>query len=120
MEKYHKEVFFPSCFIGEAKGLIADLKYRKLSFSFHALQELGKESEAVLIGQALKDYSLNFDDIFEIAIDKGIINKLGFRVKFSENDIIFILNREKNIVTLWTNNKNDCHYTLNNTKYCTV
>jgi hypothetical protein len=120
MQKYHVSIGFKDCHVKEALLLIEALKYRRLSFSFHALQELGKEREAVQIGVFLKDYQLDFNGCFEIAIDKGRIDKLGFRVKFSENDIIFILSRDKRIITLWTNKKEDCHYTLDYTNYCTV
>ena len=118
MNKYHKEIGFLPCHIGEAKGLIASLKYRKLSFSFHALQELGKEIEAVKIGVFLKDYSLNFCDVFEIAVDNGRIEKLGFRIKSGEFDIIAIISREKSLITVFINQASDNHKTLNPLNYC--
>lgn len=120
MQKYHKDIGFLPCHIADAKGLIADLKWRKLSFSGHSLQELGQEAEAVKIGQFLKDYDLNLEDVFELAYNDGKLEKIGFRVNLGENDVIFILSREKRIITLWTNNKEDKHYTLNHANYCKV
>jgi hypothetical protein len=120
MEKYHVSIGFRPCHVQQARGLIDTLQSRQIRFSTHALQELGFERDAVKIGQFLKDYTLNFNDVFELAFNAGKLEKMGFRVNFSENDIIFILSREKKIITLWTNKKDDCHYTLDITKYCNV
>lgn len=120
MNKYHKEIGFLPCHVSDAKGLIADLKWRKIAFSSHALQELGQELEAVKIGRFLLDYDLKFEDIFELAYNAEKLEKLGFRVNLGEKDVIFILSREKRIITLWTNNKEDKHYTLNHANYCKV
>jgi hypothetical protein len=118
MQKFHKDIVFFPCHIAEVKELILSLKHRKLRFSCHALQELAKESEAVIIGQFLKDYTLNFDDVFELAIDRGFIQKIGFRVNFGENDVVFVINRDKMVITLWLNDKKDTHKTLNVSLYC--
>lgn len=120
IKKYHSSIGFLPCHVGEAKGLLSDLKYRRFSFSVHSLQELGQEREAVLIGRFIKDYQLNFDDVFEIAIYNGRIEKIGFRLNFGENDVIFILSREKEVITLWTNSAKDNHKTLNTNLYCHV
>jgi hypothetical protein len=117
MNKYHVKLGFRPCDIGEAKALIASLKYRRVSFSVHALQELGAESEAVNIGRFIKDYFLDFNDVFEIAVFEGKIEKIGFRANFGEKDVIFIINREKKVVTLWTNDLKDNHTSLNPKNY---
>ena len=120
MQKYHKDIGFLPCHVADAKGLINDLKWRKISFSRHSLKSLSDELEAVKIGRFLIDYDLNLNDVFELAYNAGKLEKIGFRVNFGENDIVFILSREKRIITLWTNKKEDCHYTLDVTKYCKV
>jgi hypothetical protein len=120
MTKYHKEIGFLPCHIGECKVLLSDLKFRKIRFSFHALQSLKDEREDVKIGQFLRDYVLNFDDIFEIVVYDGIIQRMGFRVNFNEKDIVFIISRDKLIITLWTNEKSDLHYTLNKNNYAFI
>jgi len=118
MEKYHVLKGFKPSHVIQAEALIEALQARKLSFTSHALRELANEAEAVKIGQHLKDYRLNFSDVFELAFYAGKLEKIGFRVKFAENDIIFILSSEKSLVTLWTNSKFDCHKTLNLSLYC--
>lgn len=120
MEKYHVSIGFKDCHIKEAQALIDTLQEQKIRFSIHSLQELGQEREAVKIGRFLIDYDLNLNDVFELAYNDGKLEKIGFRVNFGENDIVFILSREKRIITLWTNKKEDCHYTLDVTKYCKV
>ena len=119
MEKYHVLKGFKPCHVIQAQSLIEAMQARKIRFTCHALHELSAEAEAVKIGQFLLNYKLNFSDVFELAINTaGRLEKLGFRVKFAENDIIFILSSEKSIVTLWTNSKFDCHKTLNLSLYC--
>jgi hypothetical protein len=120
MEKYHVSIGFRPCHVQQARGLIDALQSQQIRFSIHALEELGREPVAVKIGQFLKDYALNFNDVFELALNAGKLEKMGFRVNFNENDVIFILSRDKKIITLWTNKKEDCHYTLDVTKYCNV
>jgi len=120
IEKYHKEIGFKACHVKEALLLIEALQGQRLSFSKHSLYELSRETNCVEIGQFLRDYRLNFDDCFEIALFKGIIQKLGFRVNFNEKDVIFIISRENTIVTLWTNNKDDKHYTLRKENYSLI
>ena len=118
MEKYHVLKGFKPCHVIQAEALIEALQARKLSFTSHALTELARERQAEAIGKALINYRLNFADVFELAIESGNVKKLGFRVKFNENDIIFILSREKAVITCWTNSAKDLHYTLNKSLYC--
>jgi hypothetical protein len=119
MNKYHVKIGFPIERIKEAETLIFRLQSRKIRFTFHALQELSAEAEAVKIGQFLLNYRLNFSDVFELAINEaGKLEKLGFRVNYAENDVIFILSSEKMIITLWTNDKKDFHKTLKTALYC--
>ena len=120
MEKYHKDLGFLFCHVKEAQDLIDTLQGRKIGFSFHSLQELGKEREAVKIGQFLVNYQLNFNDVFELVFNAGKLEKMGFRVNFGENDIVFMLSRDNQIITVWLNNKNDKHFTLNPINYCKV
>jgi hypothetical protein len=118
--KFHKDIGFFPCHVQEGKVLIEALKDRKLSFSVHSLNELTKEHEAVKIGQFLRDYTLNFNDVFELAINEGKIEKIGFRVNFGENDVVFVINRAKMIITLWTNDKKDFHKTLKTELYSNI
>lgn len=120
MEKYHVSIGFKDCHIKEAQALIDTLQEQKIRFSIHSLQELGQEREAVKIGRFLLDYDLNLNDVFELAYNAGKLEKLGFRANFGEIDVIFILSREKRVITLWTNKKEDKHFTLNTANYCKV
>jgi hypothetical protein len=118
--KYNKDFGFNNTDILKAQNLIEALKNRPFTFSKHCLFELLKESEAEKIGQALKNYQLKWDDVFELQIDNGQIIKIGFRIAFNTKDIIFIISKEKSIVTAWLNNKNDLHFTLNPAHYARI
>ncbi len=118
--KYHKEFGFNESDILKAQALIEALKNRAFTFSRHCLFELLKESEAEKIGQALKDYKLKWDDVFELQIENDQIIKMGFRLPFNAKDIVFIISKEKYLVTAWLNNKNDLHFTLNHALYAKI
>jgi len=120
MQKFHKDIGFLFTDIIKAKELINTLNKRQLSFTTHAIQELSREEQALKIGMFLKDISLNFNDVFEIAKEGDYIEKLGFRVNFNEKDIVFIISRHKCIITIWTNNQGDKHFTLDKNKYCSI
>ena len=112
LKKYHKDLDFEACHVKEALTLIEALQGMRLSFTSHALQELLREGQAEAIGKALKEYRLCFQDVFELAFYGEKLQKIGFRVKFTEKDIIFILSREKAVITCWTNSEKDTHKTL--------
>jgi hypothetical protein len=121
MQKYHKNIGFKEDHDILTEKLIKSLENRKFTFSRHSIDELRLESEALHIVEAIKGYSLAFCDVFEIVIDNDIIMKLGFRIPLnSQDDIIFIINSAKNIVTLWTNSKEDRHVSLNPNNYSIV
>lgn len=117
MIKYHFEVYFPQYIINDGQNLLKKLKEYPLKFSHHSINELLKEYQAEKIIQRLKEYQLNFNDIFEIAVLNNKIEKMGFRISFENKDIIFILSKNNIIITLWTNFKNDKHFTLNKNNY---
>jgi hypothetical protein len=120
MIKYHKEIGFKREDVILAQVLIDRMKDRQFFFSKHSLRQLREENEAEAIGQRIIGYSLCWDDVFELAIDNGRIEKIGFRIPFKDRDIVFIVNREKIIVTLWTNDKKDVHFTLNVSNYAMI
>jgi hypothetical protein len=118
--KYHKDIGFKRDDVILAQSLIDRLKDRPFIFSKHSIGQLREENEAETIGKRIIGYSLNWADVFELAIDNGKIEKIGFRIPFKYRDIVFIINRDKVIVTLWTNDKMDGHFTLNPLHYADV
>lgn len=120
MEKYHVSIGFPPLLKSKALNLIDALQGEKIRFSFHSLEELLKENDAVRIGIFLKNYRLDFNNVFEMVENNGLIEKLGFRVNFGKNDIIFILSNDKTILTAWLNSQFDNHNTLKKELYCNV
>jgi hypothetical protein len=120
MIKYHKSIGFKDSDVIQCKVLLDRLNQRPVKFSSHALTELSQEAEAVTIGQRIKDYTLSFNDVFELAIDSDRIEKIGFRIPFNDKDIVFILSKDKLLITSWLNKKEDIHFTLNKSFYAIV
>jgi hypothetical protein len=120
MLKYHKDIGFLPSDVIKAESLINRLQGVKLSFSKHSLAELSKEREAVKIGQFLLSYEPKIVDMFELVKEGDFIVKLGFRVKFNQNDIVFMLSQDKTVITVWTNKREDLHYTLDKKNYVII
>lgn len=78
MLKYHKDIGFKRDDVILAQALIDRLKDRPFVFSRHSLGQLLEEKEAEAIGQKIKGYSLNWNDVFELVIDNGIVLKMVF------------------------------------------
>jgi hypothetical protein len=120
MKRYHKDVYIPEAGKRSLEALTDVLNTLKWTYSKHVLDNLKYRSinmEAILL--FIKNTRLQAKDIFEYYIDdKSIIYKVCFRLSFaSGTDIILVLSNMKNIVTLYMNEKNDMHYTLNKSLY---
>lgn len=115
---YHKECGIPSNIKMQVISILHSFKYKALGFSTHAGIELRKEAYPVDIAKVLYHYDFNFDDVFEVNENGGQVEKIGFRLRFNAiNDIVFVISKEKTIVTLWTNKITDTHSTLNKQVY---
>ena len=120
LKKYHKELYFNSEDLKEISLLISNMNQSKIIFSNHVIQEIHAEYNALEIAKFLKCVILSFDNLFEYQKEDGIV-KLGFRYQLNNmEDIVFILSRNKVIVTCWINKKSDKHFTLNPSNYITV
>lgn len=115
--KYHKELGIPQDIKVKTKALIQILNCVNVTISNHAKEALRSEKDVAGINNALENYTLVYGDVFEI-VDIGYIEKLAFRIAFNEEkDIIFVISNNGIIITLWTNNKEDKHFTLNKMAY---
>jgi len=120
MPKYHKDLGFKTQDAQAARQLCERMRPWPYVFAKHALGELLQERDAVNIGRTIRDYKLNFADVFELVTDGGRIQKLGFRIPYTERDIVFMLSIEKMIITCWTNARSDGHATLDVRQYATI
>lgn len=119
MIKYHKNIYIPEKTKEKTISFIEYLNKRKKVFSFHAKEEILKEVNFEAIAKTIIEYSINYDDIFEIVENKyNNIEKIGLRIPFNgQKDIIFIIDYKSIIKTAWTNNILDKHFTLDKSKY---
>jgi hypothetical protein len=63
--------------------------------------------------------------VFEYYTDKEVITKVCFKIEYRTShyevqDLILVLSREKNIVTIYMNDTGDNHKTLNPSAYTKV
>jgi hypothetical protein len=66
------------------------------------------------VNKFLDNLILKQEDIFEYQKEGYEFIRVNFRLSFDDkNDIIFVLDGEKKIRTVWINSKNDHHATLN-------
>lgn len=67
----------------------------------------------------IRDYKLQAQEVFEVYINSaGQVDKICYRFKYTEDqDIIIVLGSNKQIITVWTNNKTDLHFTLDLSLY---
>jgi hypothetical protein len=116
MGKYNKILGIPADTKAKAKEFLSRLAGFRLSLSSHAEEALRDERDIDGIKQNLYDYHPAYQDVFEI-VEYGQIEKIGFRIPFNIRDIVFVINSWGKIVTIWTNDKEDNHSTLNKNLY---
>jgi hypothetical protein len=116
--RYHRLIFSPE--VGEQLLLdsIRELNSKMTTYSDHALDKLFDLPKSC--AQHAKDSIegwLDVDSVFEYyKSDGGHVNKICFRIQDGAADgidIIFVLNRNRSVVTLFLNNKSDTHKSLN-------
>lgn len=114
---YHKAIGIPKDIKFKVKDFICRLSNRKLVLSEHAKEALSEERYSQAIIDRINAYSLTYSDVFEV-VEYGEIEKLGVRFNLNNDvDIVLIVNCYGRIITLWTNNINDTHKTLNKVVY---
>jgi hypothetical protein len=118
MQRYHKDLYFPESDKVLLLKAINRLNFLRFKTSEHSFDRFNERLELSQIGDIFKQLSFNYSDLFEYYKEGQEIIKLCFRISLnSQKDIIFILNSEKLIVTVYLNNKGDNHFTLNPKNY---
>jgi len=121
MNRYHKKVGFPEADKDRLEALNTYLNGQKWSFSEHCLENV--QYRAIDLENLLKYISgltLDSADIFEYYSSDDEIIKICYRVKYELYDVILVLNQYKKIVTIYINEKDDNHITLDKTLYTKV
>jgi hypothetical protein len=68
----------------------------------------------------IKNEVLNTEDIFEYYTTDGEIEKVCYRMSYDYYDYILVVSKDKRIVTIYINSKDDTHEGLNKSVYATV
>ncbi len=119
MNRYHKKIYFPDVDILD--DITSKLNNLEWNYSKHCLDNLKYRTaniEDVL--KTIKNSQLQAQDIFEYYKDAQGISKLCYRISYSDtNDIILVISKDKNIITVYFNSVDDDHFTLKNNLYNT-
>jgi len=123
MERYHKDLGFPKVHLKRLEELNA--KYnssKRFGRTSHAVQRLNERFDYLNILKFLaEEIRFKVEDIFEIYVENEVVQKVCYKIDYSSwQDLIIILTKDKAIVTLYANAKNDNHKTLKKELYQTV
>ena len=120
--RYHKKVYFPEGSDQKLTALCDQLNDKAWQYTAHSLDGLkyrAIDQKAVLL--FIKDLSLEPSKVFEYYIEGSKITKICYRVEYTDNmDLVIVISKEKNIVTIYSQLKNDEHITLNSCLYCKI
>lgn len=106
---YHKDIFLPKINLSD--------KMVKVNYSRHALNAAYTDRYAEI---ALRDaYNFSQSEIIEIEVKNNKVIKIVARFDYNiDYDlIVVIIPQTKIIKTVWLNEKNDCHRTLDRSRY---
>jgi hypothetical protein len=120
MNRYHKKVYIPDKDKKRLETLTVRLNALKWTYTVHCLDNLKyrtiRQADILLF---IKNTVLQSKNIFEYYTDeKNDIIKICYRLQYTSGiDLILILSEVKNIITIYTNNTEDNHITLNKKLY---
>ena len=120
MNRYHKDVYIPEVDMTSLEVSTHALNVLKWRFTPHCIDNLTVRTirqEDILL--FIKDLKLQAVDIFEYYKNEyNRIIKICYRISYTQNmDIILIISDEKKIITVYMNEKEDNHLTLNKMLY---
>ena len=120
MNRYHKKIGFNIRHEKDLKSLNDSLNSKDWKYTQHCLNNLhirfGDKQKILLF---IKNLKLNENDIFEYYAINDKIQKVCYRLKYSNiSDLIIVIGEFKQIITIYLNEKADNHYTLKEYLYC--
>lgn len=118
MTRYHIKVYMPNNIKSQLKRFTDNLNTLKWQYTAHSIDNI--KSRWYNISDILSFINktiLKEKDIFEVYIFDNKIIKACYRIKYNSYDIILVLNDNKKIITIYMNNKDDEHITLNRSLY---
>lgn len=119
MNRYHKKVYIPDNIKSKLEPFTDRLNSLNWQYSRHCIDNLKYRCYNIKdILSFIKNLKLNYKSIFEVyADDNNKIKKVCYRVEYKSFDIILVINKNKKIITIYINTKNDKHITLNKNLY---
>lgn len=122
MRRYHRDLGFPEEYDQRLRELNDKFnRTRKYGRTRHSVERIKQRFNFLEIVEFLSnEIVFHYDDIFECCIYNGAVQKVCYRVEFKELALIIVLSKDKNLVTVYANNLNDNHKTLNKSLYATV
>jgi hypothetical protein len=115
MDRYHINVYFPKGIKSLLPEFCKKLNYENWSFSDHYYETLYEEPPKLVakVRSIIWSYWFDPQEVFEVYVNKGEIEKACFRTTFSEEeDIILVVTKTKCMVTFYRNYIEDHHRTL--------
>jgi len=117
MNRYHIKIGFKHNQV--LQSLTEQLNGLKWQYTEHCLDHIKYrvlDIEGLLL--FIKDVELNYNQIFEYYEDNDIIEKICYRISYNKfQDIILVISKEKRIITIYINSKEDNHITLHKELY---
>jgi hypothetical protein len=119
MRRYHIKVYLPDNIKGKLKGFNDYLNTICWQYSEHCLDNIKHRiynMEDILL--FISQLNLDDKDIFELYTDDNDdIIKVCYRIRHDIFDLIIVISKNKKIITIYTNSKDDEHITLNKNIY---
>ena len=121
MKRYHVKVFVDDKHKNNLISFTYKLNNIKWAYTAHCLDiiKLRALDMQQLLYWIKTQLRLDYNDIFEFYTnDMGNIVKACYRIAYNKGvDIILVLGKFKQIITIYYNAKNDLHFTLNEKLY---
>jgi len=119
IKRYHKNVYFPNNAREVLESFSARMNVIPWKYTEHCIDNIIQRAgniENVL--RFIKGMQLNAQNVFEYYMDGGAVERAVYRVKYSENvDLIVVVGTSKHIITIYFNDGEDNHATLNSAQY---
>lgn len=122
--RYHKEVYFSNKHKEDIISFTFKLNNKDWLYTNHCLDNLKLRILDLkqLLYYIKNQLKLNSDDIFEFYTDdKDNILKACYRISYNHiYDVILVIGHNKEIITIYINEKSDKHETLKKYLYTTI
>jgi len=118
LKRYHKKIYFPAT--DKLEKLNVELNSKTWQYSQHCLEHIQyRELNLKNVLSYISGLELQSQDIFEYYTLNDEVVKACYRISYNKNiDIILVVSKDKNIITIYYNSKNDKHYNLRKNIYC--